>query len=60
MNVLELSHADPKHNSLQKGEFMGNKVKCHSRVKAGCKPVRTDAGAPVEEIAGGTCRCLPR
>lgn len=47
MNILEVSHADSKHNSLHKREFIGkrlNKVEYHSRVKAGCKPVRTNPG----------------
>lgn len=54
MNVLELSHADSKHNSLHKREFMGNrsnKVKYHSRVKAGFKPGRTNPRPPLEESA---------
>lgn len=41
MNVLELSHADSTHNCLHKRL---NKVKYDSRVKAGCKPARTNPG----------------
>lgn len=63
MNVLELSHADSKHNSLHKREFMGNrlnKVKYHSRVKADCKPVKTNPRPPVEETAIDICGYLAR